>query len=39
MGLCDAFCGIFLIKLPPDYPCKPYDRDHQWADFVMAWLA
>ncbi len=25
-------------KLLPDYPCKSHDHDHQWADFVMAWL-
>ncbi len=26
------------IKLLPDYICKSHDHDHQWADFVMAWL-
>ncbi len=25
-------------KTPTDYPCKPLDHDHQWADLVMAWL-
>ncbi len=26
-------------QTPPDYPCKSYDHDHQWADLVMAWLS
>ncbi len=25
-------------KLPPDYPSKSHDHDHQWTDLVMAWL-
>ncbi len=22
-------------NLPPDYPCKSHDHDHQWADLFM----
>ncbi len=45
MNFCGSLCGLldyFLEKkLLPDYPCKSHDshdHDHQWADFVMAWL-
>ncbi len=32
--------GVFSWeKNPPDYPCKSYDHDHQWADLVIAWLS
>ncbi len=39
VGLYVAFWSIFVRKnSPPDYPYKSHDHDHQWADFVMAWL-
>ncbi len=39
VGLYAAIWGIFLRKkLPPVYPCKLHDHDHQWVDLVMACL-
>ncbi len=42
MNFCGSLCSLleyFHEKLlPPDYPCKSHDHDHQWADLVMAWL-
>ncbi len=32
--------GVFSRekKLPPDYPCKSHDHDHQWTGLIMVWL-
>ncbi len=34
-SLLEYFCDK---KLPPDYPCKSQDHNHQWADLFMPWL-
>ncbi len=41
-NFCGYLCHLMEYfrekKIPPDYPCKSHDHDHQWADLVMAWL-